>query len=524
MKNQYILMAVAAASLSMTACSDDFLEVTSPTDTFIEEYYTTKEHLEEALVAAYAPLHWFDYGTTYQYCSPNFVADLMGDDLYTNGGSNQDQPFLQLMFNYSNTPTVCASGLWSDCYSGVKRANDVIKYIGWNEGKHILSSEEEASMLAQARLLRVFYYNILWKFYGNIPFYLENLTASNGYAAPQLSAAEVYEEIITEIDKILETNALKEDWSPSEKGRVTKPLAYMIYAEMVMIQADQSRYDKALGFMEQLIESPRYDLMDNFDDIWTESGEWCKESIFEVNYFDDNAGRSWDNHLAAGGSVAPRLWGPRGFACSSSDPYYTYEGGWGFGSIPVHTVESFEPGDLRLHASIIDLEANGSVDPGDCGWQYTGYHGGKYSGKRGDNADQKGAADMNFNNNWRVYRYAETLLNAAELALTSKPNKAKEWFNKVRTRAGLPEKTSSITIDDILDERRHEFITEGKRYFDLVRTGKAASVLTPANDKGGYRTKAWTSALRWWPIPQDNIDASQITEYPLEQNEGYRSL
>ena len=46
MKNQYILMAVAAG-LSMTACSDDFLEVTSPTDTFIEEYYTTEKSMDD---------------------------------------------------------------------------------------------------------------------------------------------------------------------------------------------------------------------------------------------------------------------------------------------------------------------------------------------------------------------------------------------------------------------------------------------------------------------------------------------
>lgn len=522
MKKQYILMAVAAAGLSMTACSDDFLEVTSPTDTFIEEYFTTKEHLNEALVAAYAPLHWFDYGTSYQYCSTNFVADLMGDDLYPNGGSNQDQPFLQLMFNYSNTPTVCASGLWSDCYSGVKRSNDVILYVGWNQEKKVLSTEEEGSMLIQARLLRAYYYSILWKFYGNIPVYFENLAAP--YASEQLTADVVYEKIIKELEEIIGDKYLKEDWPDAEKGRVTKPMAYMLYADMVMIQNDSSRKGQALTFMKDLINNPKFDLLDNFDDIWLEENEWSKESIFEINYFSQNAGRSWDNQLDAGGSVAPRLWGPRGFACTSSDPYINYEAGWGFGSIPAHTVASFEEGDLRLHASIIDLEANGTVDPGDCGWQYTGYHGGKYSGRKGGNAGQKGSADMNFGNNVRVYRYAETLLNAAELAIgTSDADKVDGWFNQVRHRAGLPDK-QHVTIDDILNERRHEFITEGKRYFDLVRTGKAASVLTPANDGGHYRTKAWTDAYRYWPIPQSDIDASQITEFPLKQNPGYAAL
>ena len=65
MKANKILFGMLAA-LAMTSCQDSFLEVTSPTDTFIEEYYTTKTSLDESLVAAYAPLHWYDYGSTYQ--------------------------------------------------------------------------------------------------------------------------------------------------------------------------------------------------------------------------------------------------------------------------------------------------------------------------------------------------------------------------------------------------------------------------------------------------------------------------
>ena len=35
------------------------------------------------------------------------------------------------------------------------------------------------------------------------------------------------------------------------------------------------------------------------------------------------------------------------------------------------------------------------------------------------------------------------------------------------------------TIDNIINERRLEFVGEGKRYWDLIRTDKAASVLVP---------------------------------------------
>ena len=511
MKNQYILMAVAAG-LTMTACSDSFLEVTSPTDTFIEEYYTTEKSIDEALVAAYAPLHWYDYGCTYNYCSLNFIADLLGDDLYPNGGSSEDQPFIQLLFNYSSTPQIAPAGIWGDSYSGIKRSNDVLKYLDWVTD---MSDAKKNEVAIQARMLRVFYYNQLWKFFGNVPCYFENLEAP--YIYEQSTADEVYAKVMEELEAILASGALKDDWSEEEKGRVTKPMAYMVYAEMVMIQKDNSRYAKALGYMNELIKSGKYSLMEDYSAIWDEENEWCKESIWEINYYDDNSVRSWGNQLAAGGSVAPRLWGPRSFQCTTpTDPMYAdVDAGWGFGSVPTHTYQMFDQADKRLKASIIDLEANGTSD--DKGWMYTGYHTYKYICKKANNKDQKADADLGFNNNLRVYRFAETLLNASELSLAAgNQADADKYLNMVRERAGLPATTA--TLDNIIDERRHEFVGEGKRYFDLVRTGKAASVLTPANDEGGYRTKAWSEAVRFFPIPQSDIDAAQGT---LTQNGNY---
>ena len=504
------------AVLALSSCSDDFLDVTSPTETFIEDYYQTKASLDEALVAAYAPLHWYDYGTTYQYNALNFMSEFLSDDLYPNGSSNQDQPMLQLMFNYSCTPTVTLTGIWSDSYSGVKRANDVIKYADWVEEAGNITASEKADILAQARLLRVFYYLQLWKFYGNIPCYLENLSAP--YIYPQSTADEVYGIVIEELEDIINTGALKDDYPAEDKGHVTKPLAYMIYAEMVMIQNDNSRYAKALSFMQELINSGRFQLMANYNAIWDESGEWCSESIWEINYFDDNSTRGWGNPLAAGGCVFPRLHGPRGFQANADDPKFSdVDAGWGFSAVPLHSVNSFEAGDLRKELSAFDMLAHGTSN--DPGWMETYYCTGKYMCRKGNNKDQKADADLGFNNNLRVYRYAETLLNAAELLLKTggDASTAAKYVSQVRNRAGLSTLTS-VTLDDIINERRHEFMGEGKRYFDLVRTGKAATTLTPANDSGGFRTKAWSEAVRYLPIPQDNIDAANGT---LKQNGNY---
>lgn len=97
-------------------------------------------------------------------------------------------------------------------------------------------------------------------------------------------------------------------------------------------------------------------------------------------------------------------------------------------------------------------------------------------------------------------------MNAAELLLETggDANLAKDYVNAIRNRAGVAQKTS-VTVDDVIEERHLEFVGEGKRYFDLVRTGKAASVLTP--DKYGYRTNSWTESKKYIPIAQAELDS-----------------
>ena len=57
MKANKILLGMIAA-LAMTGCKDSFLEVTSPTDTFIEEYITDplKTAEDKLVINVYVPL------------------------------------------------------------------------------------------------------------------------------------------------------------------------------------------------------------------------------------------------------------------------------------------------------------------------------------------------------------------------------------------------------------------------------------------------------------------------------------
>ncbi|MCL0234461.1 RagB/SusD family nutrient uptake outer membrane protein, partial [Klebsiella pneumoniae] len=89
-------------------------------------------------------------------------------------------------------------------YKGVKRCNDVLTYIGW-AGEN-LTKESATYYEAQARVLRVFYYTWLWKFYGNSPYYEANLTSP--YLTEQFQADAVYNAMVVDLEGAIALNAL----------------------------------------------------------------------------------------------------------------------------------------------------------------------------------------------------------------------------------------------------------------------------------------------------------------------------
>jgi hypothetical protein len=103
--------------------------------------------------------------------------------------------------------------------------------------------------------------------------------------------------------------------------------------------------------------------------------------------------------------------------------------------------------------------------------------------------------------------YAEALVNGAAVPLTSGLS-ADAAVNLVRTRAGLTDLTG-VTPEQIWDERRAELALEQDRFFDLIRTGQAATVLAPMGFVVGKHEV--------YPIPAAQIQLNSN----LTQNIGY---
>ena len=507
-KYKYMAVCLMASVLLTTGCADSFLEVSSPTDETIDTYFTTDEHIQEAVVAAYDPLHWPDWAFD-EYNPVNLMSDIMADDLWVGGDSKTDNQPWHLMMNFEAIPTNMIYGLWKCAYSGVKRCNDVITYLDWATD---VTDANRAYYEAQVIALRVFYYNWVWKFWGNVPYFDKNLTAP--YVAEQLTADQLYEKMVTSLEEVIQLNVLPMREDSENYGRVTLAMVYMLYAEIVMYQNDDSRYSTALKYMEEIISSPQYDLMPDYTDIFKETGEWSIESIFEINYKDDNAVRDWGSPLVAGGTALPTLISPYIWPNGTDN----HDRGWGFCPVRKETYERYSNNDTRRNATCWNaqavLDAHNAEHPGDklsytTRYQDTGFFLEKYAAITGNNKDQKSSSELNWNNNLRIYRYSETLLNAAELITRGAgQGDAKKYLNLVHKRAGLVTEIEP-TLDNIIEERHLEFVGEGKRYWDLIRTGKAASVLVP--DAYGYRTNSWSSSKKYLPIPQKEIDAAKGT-------------
>ena len=135
--------------------------------------------------------------------------------------------------------------------------------------------------------------------------------------------------------------------------------------------------------------------------------------------------------------------------------------------------------------------------------------------------------------NFPIYRYAETLLSLAEALNEYDPGNVQivTAMNEVRKRAGLPGVDALLgdqaaMRQKIREERRHEFVAEHKRYFDILRWKIAEDVLNKpayginsvaADPLGDWTKPAFLAQNRTfdkakhylWPVPQSATDKNK---------------
>ena len=490
MKKLYIKISMIIISLTAFAsCNDDFVNVDS-NDINSEDYFNSEEDYQNALIGAYDLLQ-----ATYINV---MLGEIASDNTLAGGESATDVIGIQEIDDMIHTPVNSnLRDLWGWMYGGINRTNFILEF----QDKTDFSGKEQ--VIAQARFLRAYYYFELVKWFGDVPLAVDKqILFGEESSYVRSPTSEVYAQI--ELDLMYAADNLP--LVQTETGRVTKGAAQALLGKAYLYQ---EKFSEAAQTLETVIQSGTYSLVTDYNTIFEAEGENSTESVFEVQYT-DLEGAGFGCLQCSEGNVAVGFSGVRNY----EGPDFT--SGFSF-NVPVQEAyEAFDSDDPRRDIAILNIDAWATATGATfgTGFEHTGYFNKKYIPRtRSDQA----LADLNLTNpnNYRSVRYADVLLMAAEANNRGGIDEAKAqgYLNDVRRRAFGDDlhditATGASLTNAIYLERRLELVGEGHRFFDLVRTGKAAQEIN------GFQA----GKHELFPIPAIEI---QLAGNVWAQNPGY---
>ncbi len=342
------------------------------------------------------------------------------------------------------------TGIWQGSYLGIARANIVLEKVPEIE----MDSLMKLRLLGEASFLRgLFYFNLV-RLFGDVPLILKPVT-------PSMTDEELY---------------------------VKRTVTSLVYDQII------EDFLFAAETAEKVMGSGIYGLWDDFTDNFKDINRNGKESIFAAQFY--SGVPSQNNQIVISGLPAEPGLFPAGVEIM----------------LPTEDLlNSFEDGDYRKESTFFD--------------KYWFYEFGPHIWKHWDQDTYEPDQTAQCGSNFTVMRYAEVLLIYAEAMneLTASAPEAFDAINQVRERArnGNPDvlaDLSGLSQEDlrtaILQERRAEFVNEGQRWYDLVRTGNLVSYVKRA--KGDKANPQEFNNL--FPIPQRELDNNaQLTQNPNYQ-------
>jgi len=492
------------------------LKVTPQSSLTSGNFFKTKDQLLQALNGAYERLRDTKSGGYPGYAMAEMRADNTHFEYNTTCRPGADGgPYNIDFFNEISINPVVVT-MWESLYEGIARANNVIA----NASLVKLSPEDKSMIEGQARFLRAVYYFDLVRYFGGVPLHLGPVMGVNDAYVPRSTVDEVYKAIIADL-----TNAVSQLKAPAfpQDGKATQGSARMVLAEVYLFQKNFPLAEKELKSITQM----GYNLLPDYASVFDLANKNSRESIFEVQYAQGNQGQ--ESNFYSFLPYTNDLFPITGIH-SANGPCNI-----GFNTPTGELISAFESKDSRLDASIAIaegvLESSGTfkIEEIKSPLGYITPSNKKsyaYIKKRyHDHSVQKNQDD-----NTHIYRYSDALLLLADaLNEQNKSLEALPYLNQVRSRAGLPAVTG---IDPnslrgiIAHERRVELAFENRRWFDLLRTGKAVEVMTA---HGQYIKKAYgslgylpqvsyavTQDKLIYPIPNREVEIAKI-----KQNPGY---
>jgi starch-binding outer membrane protein, SusD/RagB family len=551
MKSNKLIKISLVASLILglaTACKDEFL-TRDPQGQYSPAALQTAKGVEGVLLGAYGMIdgQGLDGQAPWENEIQNWVfGGVPSDDAYkgTDAGDQPEETFLE-RWDFQPTNGHIRSK-WRGLFKGVARSNDAINTL---KAVKDIGEARRAQILAEAKFLRGVFHFEAKKMWKNIPyiddaiFDLNNLESTKVPTDPAAWA---------KIEKDFADAAAVLPAVQSQVGRPTKWAAKAFQAKALMYQgfdissgaANAAKLSAAKALLEEIVNSGRFKLVDNFRDNHEASTRNNQESIFEIQYASSSANSDAAN---AGVGLAHPYASPWG-CCGFYQPSQNLVNAFKTDANGLPLLDTFNASDVTNDQGV-KLEAAytpyaGSLDPrldhtvGRRGILFIDYkihnvdfirdqtYAGPYSPKKHIPSKAfTGVAGWGnlTSNNYRIMRYSMILLWLAECEVeVGSLTKAQELVNQIRKRAANPSgfvqkaiqgstrDAFTLAVDDkgapmpaanylikpytaawtvqadarkaVRFETRLEFGMEGHRFFDLQRWGIAADVLNKYNE------------------------------------------
>lgn len=469
----YIFLAIILICIS---CTKDWLE-TEPKGQFLTlNYFKTADQAFDALVACYDAMN-MEYWDGVSTGRPA-VFGVAADELHAGGFVVAPTSAVYAMDRFTLNPAIGPQkAVWMQYYAGVFRTNYFLQNI---DGVTEIDDAIKKRYIAEAKFLRARFYFDLVTFFRNIPLILEPLKLENVFDQEQVSPELVYAQIEKDLNEAIPD--LPAVIPTTENGRVTQGAAKAYLGKVILYQMNTSRMLEAAGLFNEVNKADNiygYYLLPNYADIFKKVNKFNHESILEIPHSDLSRATGLD-YLYSEGNLWTAFIGPA--VMVNMGDYAS-----GFGGVPVEvSLAAALTGDPRFSACIADFNAiviaSGFTAFYLPGADNTGYFPEKWIGRKSDQTVPGLGVIFNFPYDYIEMRLADTYLMEAEALLRAGQGggvgtRAYELLNAVRGRVGLP--AVDATLDNLLAERRLELATEGHRFFDLIRFGKAAEVLGP---------------------------------------------
>jgi len=494
MKRIQFLTAILLIVL-LTNC-EDFLnlrpEATIPS---IGLDYTKSENIFLSVSASYAKLR--DYGA---HVFPYIGAFEITSDNADKGSTPEDNPPMKEMDNLtyqSNNGLI--NDLWIAYFDIVSGANYAIHQMPLFVAAMQNNIDQQYALKCQgeAKTIRAYAYFNLTRLFGRVPIIDTILTSEQLASVSQSTTSQLYSFIEKDLNEAIAV--LPESYAKEWAGRITKYTAMALKAKVHLYQQE---WDSVASLTDKIIASGRYGLLANFREVFSIDGENSRESLFELQ--SSTLGKTAGDQTFIEYAYVQ---GPRGNYPSGMQ-------GWGFCTPSQNLIDFFTARSEVIRPATTLLYRGTKTPEGDsiktiCSNPV--YNGKVYTPLSNNVWNYNG---YGFDHNVRILRYPDVLLMYAEAKVrgASVPTvcglTSDDAVNLVRTRAGLSG-IAGVSLLQILDERRAELAMEEDRFFDLVRTNYAGTILAGK----GFTT----GKHEVFPIPSAQMQLNSN----LTQNTGY---